>query len=158
MFTGRTDVEAETPIFWPPDVKSWLIGKDSDPGRDWGQEEKGMTENEMTGWHHQLNGHEFGWTPGVGVEPLNCTDWSFQRCDHNEQPWKIDILSPNRASSRFFFFVIETNKDNFSLGGRFRQANSLEWLVYVSTCLGHRVLSIWSQLFGHVYEGVCGWD
>ena len=58
-FTGRTDVEAETPILWPPDVKSWLIGKDSDAGRDWGQEEKGTTEDEMVGWHHWLNGHEF---------------------------------------------------------------------------------------------------
>ena len=60
VFIGRTDVEAETPIFWPPDVKSWLIGKDPDAGRDWGQEEKGMTEDEMVGWHHQLSGHEFG--------------------------------------------------------------------------------------------------
>ena len=57
VFTGRTDIEAETPILWPPHVKSGLIGKDSDAGRDW-QEEKGMTEDEMTGWHHRLNGHE----------------------------------------------------------------------------------------------------
>ena len=60
MFIGRTDVEAETPILWPPDAKSWLIGKDSDAGKDWGQEEKGTTEDEMVGWHHWLNGHEFG--------------------------------------------------------------------------------------------------
>ena len=59
IFIRRTDAEAETPILWPPDVKSWLIGKDSDAGRDWGQEEKGMTEDEMAGWHHRLNGHEF---------------------------------------------------------------------------------------------------
>ena len=59
VFIGRTDVEAETPIFWPPDVKSWLIWKDPDAGKDWGQEEKGMTEDEMVGWHHLLNGHEF---------------------------------------------------------------------------------------------------
>ena len=59
MFTGRIDAEAETPILWPPHVKSWLIGKDPDPERDWGQEEKGMTEDEMAGWHHQLDGHEF---------------------------------------------------------------------------------------------------
>ena len=59
VFTGRADVEAETPIFWPPDVKSWLIGKDPDAGKDWKQEEKGATEDEMFGWHHQLNGHEF---------------------------------------------------------------------------------------------------
>ena len=66
MFTGRPDVEAETPILWPPDAKSWLIGKDPDAGKDWGQEEKGTTKDEMVGWHHQLDGHGFGWTPGVG--------------------------------------------------------------------------------------------
>ena len=60
MFIGRTDVEAETPILWQPDAKSWLIGKDPDTGKDWRQEEKGMTEDEMVGWHHRLNGHEFG--------------------------------------------------------------------------------------------------
>ena len=59
IFTGRTDAEAETPIFWPPDVKNWLIRKDPDAGKDWRQEEKGTTEDEMVGWHHRLNGHEF---------------------------------------------------------------------------------------------------
>ena len=59
VFIGKTDAKAEFPIFWPPHEKSWLIGKDSDAGRDWGQEEKGMTENEMAGWHHQLDAHEF---------------------------------------------------------------------------------------------------
>ena len=66
IFIGRTDVEAETPILWPPDVKSWLIWKDPDAGKDWGQKEKGMTEDEVVGWHHRLNGHEFEWTLGVG--------------------------------------------------------------------------------------------
>jgi len=66
VLIGRTDFEAETPILWPPDVKSWLIWKDSDAGKDWGQEEKGSTEDEMVGWHHWLNGHGFRWTPGVG--------------------------------------------------------------------------------------------
>ena len=66
VFFGRNDGEAETPVLWPPHAKSWLIGKDSDDGRDCGQEEKGMTEDEMAGWHHQLDGQEFGWTPGVG--------------------------------------------------------------------------------------------
>ena len=60
VFIGRTDVEAEAPILWPPDAKSWLIGKDSDAGKDWGQEEKGMTEDNMVGWHQQLNGRGFG--------------------------------------------------------------------------------------------------
>ena len=65
VFIGRADVEAESPILWPPDAKSWLIWKDVDDGKDWGQE-KWTTEDEMVGWHHQLNGHGFGWTPGVG--------------------------------------------------------------------------------------------
>ena len=60
VFIGRTDAEAETPILWSPDAKSWLIWKDPDSGKDWVKEEKGMTEDEMLGWHHQLNGHEFG--------------------------------------------------------------------------------------------------
>ena len=59
VFIGRTDVEGEAPVLWPPDAKSWLIWKDSDAGKDWGQEEKGMTEDEIVGWHHRLNGHEF---------------------------------------------------------------------------------------------------
>ena len=66
VFIGRTDAKAETPIVWPPHAKSWLFGKDPDAGRDWGQEEKGTTEEEMAGWHHWLDAHEFGWTPGVG--------------------------------------------------------------------------------------------
>ena len=66
IFIGRTDAEAETPIFWPPDAKKWLIWKDPDAGKDWRQEEKGMTEDEMAGWHHRLNEHEFEQAPGVG--------------------------------------------------------------------------------------------
>ena len=63
---GRNDAKAVTPVLWPPHVKSWLTGKASDAGRDWGQEEKGKTEDEMAGWHHWLNGRESQWTPGVG--------------------------------------------------------------------------------------------
>ena len=66
MFIGRTDVEHETPIVWPPDAKSWLIWKDPDAEKDWGQEEKGTTEDEIVGWHHWLDGCESEWTPGVG--------------------------------------------------------------------------------------------
>ena len=60
VFIGTTDAEAETLIIWPPDAKNWFSGKDPDAGKDWGQEEKGMAEDEMAGWHHRLNGHEFG--------------------------------------------------------------------------------------------------
>ena len=66
VFIGRTDVEAETPVIWPPHVKSWLIGKDPDAGKDWGQKDKGTTEDEMVGWHHRLEGLEFEYTLGVG--------------------------------------------------------------------------------------------
>ena len=66
IFIEKTDVEAETPILWPPDAKNWLIGKDSDAGKDWRQEEKGMTEHEIIGWNHWLNGHEFEQSPGDG--------------------------------------------------------------------------------------------
>ena len=65
-FFGRNDAKAETPMLWPPHAKSWLNGKDSDAGRDWGQEEKGRSEDAMAGWHHWLDGHESEWTPGVG--------------------------------------------------------------------------------------------
>ena len=81
IFIGRTDAEAETPILWPPDVKNWLIGKDPDAGKDW-RWQKVMTEYEMVGWHHCLDGHEFEWTPGVGdgqgslacCSPLGCKE------------------------------------------------------------------------------------
>ena len=66
IFTGRTDIEAETLIFWPPDARGWLIWKDPDAGKDWGQEEKAMTEDETVGWHHRLHGHGCGWILGVG--------------------------------------------------------------------------------------------
>ena len=87
VFTGRTDPEAETPILWPPHAKSWLIGKDPDAGRDWGQE-KGMTEDEMAGWHHPLDGHEFEWTPGVGDGQGGlacCNSWGREESDMTEQ-------------------------------------------------------------------------
>ena len=87
VFTGRTDAEAETPILWPPDVKSWLIGKDPDAGRDWKQEEKGMTEDEMAGWHHRLDGHGFGWTQQVGDGQgglVCCDSWGRKESDTTE--------------------------------------------------------------------------
>ena len=78
VFIGRTDVEVETPIFWPPDIKNWLIWKDPDGGKDWRWEDKGITENEMVGWHHRLNVHEFEQAPvvGEGQGILSCcTPW-----------------------------------------------------------------------------------
>ena len=88
VFIGRTRVEAETPTLRPPDGKSWLIWKDSDAGKDWRQEEKGTTEDEMVGWHHRLNGHGFGWTPGVGDGQgglVCCSSWGRKESDATEQ-------------------------------------------------------------------------
>ena len=88
MLIGRTNAKAETPILWPPDAKSLLIGKDPDAGRDWRQEEKGTTEDEMAGWHHRLDAHEFGQTPGVGDAQggLACCDsWGRKESDTTER-------------------------------------------------------------------------
>ena len=88
MFIGRTDVGAEAPILWPADVKSQLIGKDPDAGRDWGQEEEGMTEDEMARWHHRLNGHEFESPPGVGDGQGGlacCNSWGRKESDTTER-------------------------------------------------------------------------
>ena len=88
VFIGRTDVEAETPILWPPDVKNWLLRKDPDAGKAWGQEEKGTTEDEMVRWHHWLDGCGFEWTPGVGDGQggLECCDsWGCKELDMTEQ-------------------------------------------------------------------------
>ena len=85
MFLGRNDAKAGTPVLWPPHAKSWLIGKDSDAGRDWGQEEKGTTEDEMSGWLHRLYGHESEWTPGDGQGGLACCDsWGRKELDTTE--------------------------------------------------------------------------
>ena len=88
VFFGRNDAKAETPVLWSSHVKSWLIGKDSDGGRDWGQEEKGTTEDEMAGWHHWLDGRESEWTPGVGdgQRGLACYDsWGCKESDTAER-------------------------------------------------------------------------
>ena len=88
IFIGSTDAQVETPILWSPHVKTWLNGKDSGAGRDWGQEEKGTTEDEMAGWHHRLDGRESEWTPGVGDGQggLECCDsWGCKESDTTEQ-------------------------------------------------------------------------
>ena len=95
VFIGRTNAEAETPILWPPHAKTWLIGKDSDAGRDWGQEEKGTTEDEMAGWHYWLNAHEFGWTPGVGDGQgglVCCDSWGHKELDMTKRLNWTEVL------------------------------------------------------------------
>ena len=111
VFTGGTDVDAETPILWPPNAECWLIWKDPDAGKDWGQEEKGMTEDEMVRWHHRHNGHGFGWTPGFanGQGGLSCcSSWGRKESDTTKQlNWK---LSFHLAYS--FFHCVKSFKFN----------------------------------------------
>ena len=101
IFIERTDAEAETPILWPPDVKNWLLGKDPDAGKDWRQEEKGMMEDGMVGWHHRLIGHEFEQAPGVGDGQgglAGCSPWGCSQTrlsDWTELNWMVcRILVP----------------------------------------------------------------
>ena len=99
VFIGRTDIEAETPRLWPPDVKSWLIGKDPDAGKDWGRE-KETTEDEMVGWHHWLDGHGFGWTLGVGDGQGGlacCSSWGRKELDMTEP---LNWTEGNRSIGR----------------------------------------------------------
>ena len=87
IFFGKIDAEAETPILWPPDVKNWLIEKDPDAGKDCRQEEKGMIDDEMVGWHHQFNGYEFEWTLGAGDGqggPACYNPWGHKKSDMTE--------------------------------------------------------------------------
>ena len=123
IFIGRTDVEAEAPILWAPDVRSWLIGNDPDAGKDWRQEEKGMTLDEMVGWHHQLNGHEFEQAPGIGdgqgsltccspwghkesdtTKRLNWTDWTDGSSQSNEARQRSKSIHIGKEEVKCFLF------------------------------------------------------
>ena len=113
-FFGRNDAKAEAPVLWPPHVKSWLIGKDFDAGRDWGQEEKGMTEDEMAGWHHWLDGRESEWTLGVGDGQggLVCCDSWGCRVGHN---W-VTELNWSSIQPALFFLISQNLYFSFSPG------------------------------------------
>ena len=113
MFIGRTDAEVGTPILWPPDVKNWLIGKDPDAGKDWKQERKVLTEDEMVGWHHRLDGHEFEQGPGVGDGQVNlacCSSWDHKESDTTEQLNLTEWCSKLYGQSYCFHFPIERMK------------------------------------------------
>ena len=118
VFFGRNDVKAETLVLWPPYAKSWLIGKDPDAGKDWGEEEKGMTEDEMVGWHHQLNGHEFGWTPGVddGQGGLACcSPWDHKESDMTEWlNWTELIQWPNFQVVPIIYLIAFLSESGFN--------------------------------------------
>ena len=100
IFIGRTDVETETPKLWPPDAKNWFIWKDPDPGKEWTRVEKGMTEDEMVGWHHKLNAHEFEYSPGVGDGQgglVCCSSWGC-RVRHD---WVTELTCDDDVFSLF---------------------------------------------------------
>ena len=134
IFIGRTDAEAETPILWPPDVKNWLIGKDPDAGKDWRQEEKGTTEDEMVGWHHWLYGHEFEQALGVGDGQRSLagsSPWDHKDLDRTE--W---LNWHHEAQMLFMQWLLQ------SLHGHFL---SLFWNIQCHIFL---LLSVWSSSLG----------
>ena len=109
LFIGRTYVEAETPILWPPNAKSWLIWKDPDAGKDWGQEKKGTTEDEMIGWRHWLDGHEFEWTPWVGDGQGGlacCGSWGCKESDTTERLNWTSLFTQFYSMHEFFKAII----------------------------------------------------
>ena len=117
---GRTDAEAETPVLWPPEGKSWLIGKDPDAGTDWRREEKGMTEDEMVGWHHRLNRCEFEETPADsgGQRSLACYNpWGCKESDTTEQ-LNNNKWYPNSCQKKVFCI----SRGNFSSESKLNQA------------------------------------
>ena len=93
IFIRKADIEAEVPILWPSDAKSWLLGKDPDAGKDWRQEEKGMTEDEMVGWHHQLDWHEIEQAPGVGDGQGSLACCSPQSCKNSDKTEWLNWLN-----------------------------------------------------------------
>ena len=112
IFFGRNVAKAETPVLWPPHEKSWLIGKDSDAGRDWGQEEKGTTQDEMAGWHHGLDGRESEWTPGDGDEQggLACCDsWGHKQLDTTERLNWTELNWRSSLDLKFHDYLISLN-------------------------------------------------
>jgi len=132
-FFGGNDAKAETPVLWPPHSKSWLIGKDSDAGRDWGQE-KGTTEDEMAGWHHWLGECEFEWTLGVGDGQgglVCCDSWGHKESDMTERMnWTDCTLNTLQLSVNMLFICFSKPKKFCNL-------------LYCNICL---IVVIWNQI------------
>ena len=148
VFIGRTDVEAETPILWPPDSKSWLIGKDPDAGKVWGQEEKGMAEDKMVWQHHRLNGHVFVWTPGVGdgQEGMACCSSWGGKVGHDqviELNWTVLLRVPWTA-----------RRSNQSILKEVNPEYSLKWLLW--SCSSN-TLATWYKEPTHCQRSWC-WE
>ena len=132
VFIGKTDVEAETPVLWPPDAKSWFMRQDPDAGKDWGQEEKGTTEVEMVGWHHQLNGHEFEWTPGFGDGQGGLVSTGLQRVRHD--------------------WVTELNCTELKI------LIKIEWVNIYACILDIVQFNYTLELLSLLHDSVTGWD
>ena len=139
IFKQRTDAEAETPVLWPPHAKSWLIGKDPDAGRGWGQEEKGTTEDEMAGWHHRLDGHEFEWTPGVGDRQggLACCDsWGRKKSDVTERLNWTEVITFNHPEINWI-----SSNEKFPTGRAWGISEERQWKGLTnSVCLSLRTI------------------
>ena len=133
-FTGMTDVEAETPVLWPPDAKSWLTGKDPDAGKDWGQGEKGTTGDEMAGWRHWLNGCESEWTPGAGDEQagLACCDSWVAKSRTRLSDWS-DLIWYFIPQKLLYLEAIET----LLLATRGQKSCPSETIAFHLTATGH---------------------
>ena len=150
VFIGRTDAKAETPILWPPHAKSWLIGKDSDAGRDWGQEEKGTTEDEMVGWHHRLDGHEFEWTLGVGDGGLACCDsWGRKESDMTE------LLNWTECSVVCNYLFIHSPDDGYLSCFQIFAVIALCCFIYIHFFSYISAVNTLKSLYGHIFHFPC---
>ena len=138
VFFGRTDAKAEALILWPPHEKSWLIGKDSDAGSDWGQEDKETTEDEMAGWHHWLNGHEFEWTPGVGDGQGGlacCSSWGRKESDTTERLNWIELTEVQLSCQLppfdvWFYLFCERTVQIYYISLSFNYIWKKTWQIY----------------------------
>ena len=123
VFIGRTDFEAETPILWPPDAKSWLISKEPVAGKDWAQEEKGIKEDKLDGWHHQLRGHGVGWTPGVGDGQGGlecCCSWGHKELDTSE--WLTELTWTLRCEQSLLPIILRLNVPSKNANSWFKKS------------------------------------
>ena len=147
IFIGRTDAESETPILWSPDVKNWLIGKDPDAGKNWRREDKGMTEDEMVGWHHWLNGHEFEYAPDVddGQGRLACcSPWGHKKSDTTE------CLNQTELNTVKGFSIVSKAEVDVSLEHRWiiNTLKNTQYNLLLEKCtskLQWNVISHWSE-------------
>ena len=158
-FFGRNDAKAETPVLWPPHAKSWLTGEDFDAGRDWGQEEKGTTEDEMAGWHHWLDGCKSEWTPGVGDGQggLVCCDSWGQKSQTRLSDWTELMLFLVEC-----LFLLLALKKQAAMLGKTKWQGRTDGTLTLASCKGFwplsskktrpSVLKSWNYILSTIYE------